>query len=118
MPYEAHRLAQRKCFSMLHYYAIPLSFMANTACAIDSSRGVSVLVRSFKSLFHALTSVIDMLKQTSDKWISLYDSYVKSKSYKLCRRIFKHRYLGVCVPASSTIFKLVKSMFNWVFLRQ
>jgi hypothetical protein len=40
----------------------------------------------------------------------LYDSYVKKKSYKLCKRRFCHRYPGVRIPASSTILRLVKKV--------
>jgi hypothetical protein len=51
-----------------------------------------------------------MVKYTLEQRILLYDSYVKKKSYKSCKRRFCHRYPGVCIPASSTILRLVKKV--------
>jgi inhibitor of nuclear factor kappa-B kinase subunit alpha len=51
-----------------------------------------------------------MMKYTLEQRIFLYDSYVKRKSYKSCKRRFLRKYPGVRVPASSTIFKLVKKV--------
>jgi hypothetical protein len=49
-----------------------------------------------------------MVKYTLEQQIFLYDSYVKKKSFKSCKRRFRHRYPGVRIPASSTILRLVK----------
>jgi hypothetical protein len=51
-----------------------------------------------------------MVKYTLEQQIFLYDSYVKKKSYKLCKRRFCRRYPGVHIPASSTILRLVKKV--------
>jgi hypothetical protein len=51
-----------------------------------------------------------MVKYTLEQHIFLYDSYVKKKSYKSCKRRFSHRYPGVRIPASSTILRLVKNV--------
>jgi hypothetical protein len=51
-----------------------------------------------------------MVKYTLEQWIFLYDSYVKKKSYKSCKRRVHHRYPGVRIPASSTILRLVKKV--------
>jgi hypothetical protein len=50
-----------------------------------------------------------MVKYTLEQQIFLYDSYVKKKSYKSCKR-FRRRYPGVCIPVSSTILGLVKKV--------
>jgi hypothetical protein len=51
-----------------------------------------------------------MVKYTLEQQIFLYDSYVKKKSYKSCKRRFRRRYPGVRIPASSTILRLVKKV--------
>jgi hypothetical protein len=51
-----------------------------------------------------------MVKYTLEQWIFLYDSYVKNKSYELCKRRFHREYAGVRVPASSTNFELVRKV--------
>jgi hypothetical protein len=51
-----------------------------------------------------------MVKYTLKHLIFLYNSYVKKKSYKLCKRRFRHRYPGVRIPASATILRLVKKV--------
>jgi hypothetical protein len=51
-----------------------------------------------------------MMKCTLEQQIFLYDSYVKKKSYKSCKRRFHRRYPGVCIPASSAILRLVKKV--------
>jgi hypothetical protein len=51
-----------------------------------------------------------MVKYTLEQWIFLFDSYVKKKSYKLCKTRFRHRYPGVRIPASSTILRLVRKV--------
>jgi hypothetical protein len=51
-----------------------------------------------------------MAKYTPEKQIFLYNCYVKMTSYKLHKRRFCHKYDGVQLPASSTIFKLVKKV--------
>jgi hypothetical protein len=57
-----------------------------------------------------------MVKYTLEQRIFLYDSYVKKKSYKSCKGKFRRRYPGVHIPASSTIFRLVKKVRStWVF---
>lgn len=48
-----------------------------------------------------------MVKYTLEQRIFLYDSHVKKKLYKSCKRQFRPKYPGVCISASSTIFKLV-----------
>jgi hypothetical protein len=48
------------------------------------------------------------MKYTLEQQISLYNSHVKKKSYKLCKVGFCLKYLGVHVLDSSTIFRLVK----------
>jgi hypothetical protein len=49
-----------------------------------------------------------MVKYKLEQWIFLYAMYVKNKSCTLHR--FCHKYPGVQVPASSTIFKLVNKV--------
>jgi hypothetical protein len=51
-----------------------------------------------------------VINKDGEQWIFPYDSYVKRKSYKSCKRRFRHRYPGVCIPASSTILRLVKKV--------
>jgi hypothetical protein len=51
-----------------------------------------------------------MVKYTLEERIFLYDSHVKNKSYKACKRRFRRRYPGVRIPASSTILRLVKKV--------
>jgi hypothetical protein len=51
-----------------------------------------------------------MVKYTLEQRIFLYDSHVKKKSYKSCKRRFRRRYPGVLIPASSTILRLVKKV--------
>jgi hypothetical protein len=51
-----------------------------------------------------------MVKYTLEQRIFLYDSYVKKKSYKSCKRRFHCRYPGVRIPASSTILRLEKKV--------
>jgi hypothetical protein len=51
-----------------------------------------------------------MVKYTLEQRIFLYDSYVKKKSCKSGKRRFRRRYPGVCIPASSTILRLVKTV--------
>jgi hypothetical protein len=51
-----------------------------------------------------------MVKYTLEMRIFLYDSYVKKKSYKSCKRRFRRRYPGVRIPASLMIFRLVKKV--------
>jgi hypothetical protein len=51
-----------------------------------------------------------MVKYTLEQWIFLYDSYVKKKSYKSCKRRFRRRYPCVHIRASSTILRLVKKV--------
>jgi hypothetical protein len=51
-----------------------------------------------------------MVKYTLELQIFLYDSYVKKKSYKSCKRRFRCRYPGVRILASSTILRLVKKV--------
>jgi hypothetical protein len=51
-----------------------------------------------------------MVKYTLEQQIFLYDSYVKKKSYRSCKRRFCHRYPDVRIPASSTILRLVKKV--------
>jgi hypothetical protein len=51
-----------------------------------------------------------MVKYTLEQRIFLYDSYVKKKSYKSCKRRFRRRYPGDRIPASSTILRLVKKV--------
>jgi hypothetical protein len=53
-----------------------------------------------------------MVKYTLEQRIFLYDSYVKKKSYKSCKRRFPRRYPGVCITASSTILSLVKKLLS------
>jgi hypothetical protein len=53
-----------------------------------------------------------MVKYTLEQRIFLYDSHVKKKSYKSCRRRFHHRYPGVRIPASSTILRLVRKVLS------
>jgi hypothetical protein len=50
-----------------------------------------------------------MVKYTFEQRIFLYDSYVKKKFYKSCKRS-RRRYPGVRIPASSTILRLVKKV--------
>jgi hypothetical protein len=65
-----------------------------------------------------------MVKYTLEQRIFLYNSYVKKKSYKSCKRRFCHRHPGVRTAASSTILKLVKkvhltgSFFDKKYTRQ
>jgi hypothetical protein len=49
-----------------------------------------------------------MVKCTLEQRIFLYDSYVKKKSYKSCKRRFRRRYPGVRILASPKILRLVK----------
>jgi hypothetical protein len=49
-----------------------------------------------------------MVKFSLEQRILLYDSYVKKKFYKSCKRRFRRRYPGVRIPASSTILRLAK----------
>jgi hypothetical protein len=51
-----------------------------------------------------------MVKYTLEQQILLYDSHVKKKFYKSCKRMFRRRYLGVRSPASSTILRLAKKV--------
>jgi transposase len=51
-----------------------------------------------------------MVQYTLEQRIFLYDSDVKNKSYKSCKRRFHRRYPGVRIPASSTILRLVKKV--------
>jgi hypothetical protein len=51
-----------------------------------------------------------MVKYTLEQGIFLYDSYVKKKPYKPCKRRFCYKYPSVLVPASSMIFKLVRTV--------
>jgi hypothetical protein len=53
-----------------------------------------------------------MVKYTLEQQIFLYDSYVKKKSFKSCKRRFRHRFPGVRIPASSTIFRLMKKVHS------
>jgi hypothetical protein len=53
-----------------------------------------------------------MVKYTLEQWIFLYDSSVKKKFYKSCKRMFIHNYPGVHVPSPSTIGKLVKTVHS------
>jgi hypothetical protein len=53
-----------------------------------------------------------MVKYTLEQQIFLYDSYVKKKSCKSCKRRFRRRYPGVRIPASSTILRLVRKVHS------
>lgn len=90
-----------------------LSCMAITAQTNDSlmhisSLCVSVLVRSFTSLFccHLLYQ-IKMVKYTLKQQILLYDTYMKTK---LCKRRFCHKHPDVRVLASSTVSEFVNKL--------
>jgi hypothetical protein len=51
-----------------------------------------------------------MVKYALQRWIFLYNSYVRKKSYKLCKRRFNHKCPSVLVAISSLIFKLVEKV--------
>jgi hypothetical protein len=53
-----------------------------------------------------------MVKYTLEQQIFLYDSYMKKKCYKSCKRRFRCWDPGVRIPASSTILILVKKVHS------
>jgi hypothetical protein len=53
-----------------------------------------------------------MVKYTLEQRFFLFDSYVKKKSYKSCKRRFRRRYPGVRIPDSSTILRFVKKVLS------
>lgn len=57
-----------------------------------------------------------MVKSTLEKQTFLYHSYVKRKSYALCKRRFHSK--CSCLSFISNFQICEKSTFNWVFLRQ
>jgi hypothetical protein len=56
------------------------------------------------------TVIAEMVKNTLDQHILLYNSYVKNKSYKSHKRRFHHKYLGVRVPAPTTTYDLSRKV--------
>jgi hypothetical protein len=64
--------------------------MTMTVHEIDHFFYVSVLVRSFRSLFHGVIVVMlsFTVKYMLEQQIFIYDSYVRKNSYKFCKRSF------------------------------
>jgi hypothetical protein len=42
--------------------------------------------------------------------VFIYDCYVKTNSYKSCRRKFRCKFLGITCPSGDAIYKLVKEV--------
>jgi hypothetical protein len=51
-----------------------------------------------------------MVKYTHKQRVFGHNTYVKNLSQKLRKRMFRRKYSGTRVPASSMIFKLVKEV--------
>jgi hypothetical protein len=73
-----------------------------------SSHCVSILIGPFGGLLQYWTP---MVKYTIAQQVFQYDTYVKNKSCRSCKR-FHNKYPGVWVPASSTISELVNKLYS------